>query len=156
REGSITAAQHTRLAKLGVELVEELYAADSGRAPTAEQRDIASTPHALCVPARDPYDGVLGRILAEELKQLGWNVTELSYDQLVSEAVAIVRREPHLLVCIASMAPTHFMHVRSLTKRLSAADPESFFLVTLWGEDVHASAITERLPVLSRGEASAS
>jgi len=50
------------------------------------------------------------------------------------------------VVVVSSVVPTHFLHVRSLCKRLLALEPRVDVLVALWAEEMPTEEARRRFP----------
>jgi hypothetical protein len=142
QDGTIDTESYQRIAALTNVLVselEDLPHADLASQPGGEVR-------VLCTPARDEFDGVVSRVLASELERRGIHSTSSSTDEFVSDTAARLEKQPVDVVFVSSVVPTHFLHVRSLCKRLLRARPEARIVLGLWGEDLSPAGMAERLP----------
>lgn len=141
-DGRLDAEARERVGVLAhglVDELEELPRTPPSPAPTGAAR-------VLCFPARDSFDAVGGRILVRELERHGVPATTASPDRLLGEVLESVRQDEVDVVVISSVVPTHFLHVRTLCKRLLAVDSDVQILVGLWGESMSNAESLERLP----------
>lgn len=141
-DGRLDAEARERVGILAHGLVDELE--ELPRTPPAPTATTAA--RILCFPARDSFDAVGGRILVRELGRHGIPATSASPDRLLAEVLESVRQDEVDVIVISSVVPTHFLHVRTLCKRILAVDSEVQILVGLWGEDHPNAASLERLP----------
>lgn len=139
-DGRLDVGARERIGALAHGLVDEL--ADLPRTPSSS----VCTLRVLCVPARDSFDAVGGRLLAVELGRRGCSVTEATPDRLVAEVLDVIRRGEVDVVVVSSVVPTHFLHVRSLCKRLLALETPVHLLVGLWAEELPDEEVRSRLP----------
>ncbi|HTF91169.1 MAG TPA: AI-2E family transporter [Planctomycetota bacterium] len=146
REGTIGPEQRDMIASLTHTLVGEL---EDSRVPD-EAPLPRETPRILCVVARDAFDAVGCRLLAAELERRGCGVSQPGENELFAETLARIRVDPPQVVCVSSVVPTHFLHVRALCKRLMQASPEVHIVLGLWGEDLEQAEIEQRLPASAR------
>ncbi|MEO6709459.1 MAG: AI-2E family transporter, partial [Planctomycetota bacterium] len=146
REGTIGPEQRDMIASLTHTLVSEL---EDSRVPD-EAPPLTDTPRILCVVARDAFDAVGCRLLTAELERRGCRVSKPGEAELFAETLARIRAEPPRVVCISSVAPTHFLQVRALCKRLLQASPEVQIVLGLWGEDLEHAELEQRLPASAR------
>jgi hypothetical protein len=141
QEGALDEASYQRIAALAHALVSELE-----DLPHAELEVEPVEVRVLCTPARDEVDAVVSRVLASELLRRGVRAVSTSTDEFVSDTAARLDQEPAGMVFVSSVVPTHFLHVRSICKRLLRARPDLRIVLGLWGEDLAAPGIAERLP----------
>jgi predicted PurR-regulated permease PerM len=141
QEGSLDAASYQGIASLAHALVSELE-----DLPHAALEVEPVELRVLCIPARDEVDAVLSRVLTSELLRRGVRAVSTSTVEFVSETAARLDQEPVDVVFVSSVVPTHFLHVRSICKRLLRVRPDLHIVLGLWGEDIAASGTTERLP----------
>lgn len=142
RDGTIDMEQRNRIATIALAVVGEMEDAHAVDATPA----LPAAPRVLCIAARDAFDSVGNRLLAIELEQRGLQVTIPGEGELLGETLERIRKDPPNVVCISSVAPTHFLHVRTLCKRLLKAEPRVHIVLGLWGEDLEPSEIEQRLP----------
>jgi len=143
QDGTLDAESYQRIAALVRVLVSELE--DLPHAELAQQP--SGDARILCMPARDEFDGIVSHVLASELERRGIRSQSASTNEFVSDTAARLEAHPVDLVFVSSVVPTHFLHVRSLCKRLLRARPEARIVLGLWGEELSAPGIGERLPV---------
>ena len=141
QDGSLDQPTYQRIASLAHALVSELE-----DLPHVELEVEPVELSVLCSPARDEIDAVVSRVLASELLRRGVRAVSTSTVEFVSETAARLDQEPVDVVFVSSVVPTHFLHVRSICKRLLRAQPALHIVLGLWGEDLAASSTTERLP----------
>jgi len=117
---------------------------------TQSPNSAANPLRVLCFPARDAFDAVGGRLLAQELTQRGHSASSSPASLLLAEVLEIVRRGEVDVVVISSVVPTHFLHVRSICKRLLALENDVQIVVGLWAEDLSIEEVRARLPASPR------
>jgi hypothetical protein len=100
----------------------------------------------LCIAARDAFDAAGSRLLAQEFTRRGVDATVGAPELLLAEIVETMRRDEVELIVISSVIPTHFLHIRSLCKRLLAVDSHAEILLGLWGETASPEELAQRLP----------
>jgi hypothetical protein len=142
RAGEIDAASFERIGAVAAAIVAELEDAPPRSPGPALARDL----RALCVPARDTMDAVATRALANELAQRGIDATSASTHELASETTERLQRGSYTVVVVSAVAPTHFLFIRSLCKRFLQSQANLHVVVGLWGEELGAAAIADRLP----------
>ncbi len=140
-DGRIDVERRGLIGALAHALVDEL---DESRLPSPSPT--ATATRVLCFPARDALDAVGARLLAAELVQHGLKATASAGGELLGEVIESIRRDGVGIVCVSSVLPTHFLHVRSLCKKLLASDERLVIVVGLWGEDLDTKEIDQRLP----------
>ncbi len=74
---------------------------------------------ALCLPAHDEADEVVGLMLVQLLRCRGVSAAVLSPTSLASEMVSEVGRLAPTVVCVSALPPFSLMHARYLCKRLA-------------------------------------
>lgn len=127
------------LAHALVNEVGELHASHAPPPPTSELR-------VVCFPARDAFDAVGSRLLVEAATRQGFrHATCLPVEQL-PQVLDVLRAGGVDVVVVSSVVPTHFLHVRSLCKRLLALEPRVEILVGLWAEEMPIEEARRRFP----------
>ncbi len=114
--------------------------------PTQSAQPAPGAPRVLCFPARDAFDGIAGRILVREMSRSGTDANWSGHERLLGEVLEVARRGELDVVVISAVVPIHFLHVRSLCKRLLANDSCVEILVGLWGEASTPRELAEKLP----------
>jgi predicted PurR-regulated permease PerM len=142
RDGLIDADHRERIGALSHTLVTELEESRDAAKPPAD----ADAPFILCLPARDGFDAVGSRLLANELAQRGLPVALSGDGELLAETLSRIQESPPRVVCVSSVTPTHFLQVRSLCKRLLQVDDEMQIVLGLWGETLDRAGLEQRLP----------
>lgn len=104
----------------------------------------------LCIGARDAFDSAGSRVLARELRHRGIDATSGAPEILIAEVIESMRRDEVDLIVISSVIPTHFLHIRSLCKRLLSVESRAEILLGLWGESASAEELAQRLPASPR------
>src|SRR5204863_4759272 len=66
------------------------------------------------------------------------------------ETIERIQADPPSVVCVSSVAPTHFLQVRALCKKLLKADDSVPIVLGLWGEDLENADLDQRLPPSDR------
>jgi len=141
REATIDPEQRDRIATVAQSLAGELEDAR----PEATAIVPREAPPILCLSARDAFDAVGARLLAAELSRLGWPVTVEGDAKLVGEVVERIEEDRTRVVCVSSVQPTQFLHLRSLCKRILLTDPRIQIVLGLWGEDLSSADLEQRL-----------
>lgn len=100
----------------------------------------------LCLSARDTFDAVATRVFAAECGRRGIVVDVVGQGRLLAETLHVASSGDYDVVVVSCVAPVHFLHVRTLCKRVLAAAPDVELLVGLWGETWDAAEIARRLP----------
>lgn len=141
-ESRIDDESRARIGVLAHTLVDELL--ECPRAPA--KHPSAGALRVLSFPARDAFDDAASRLLVGELAKRGFPATSSAPERMLAEVLESIRRGEHDAVVISSVAPTHFLHVRSLCKRLLALDRRVEILVGLWSEEMSPAEARARLP----------
>lgn len=140
--GWIDAAARDRIGVNATALAEELE--DS--APATVSPTPTNPARILCISARDALDAIGGRVLVRELSRRGFVAKMSAPERLLAEVLETARRGDVDVIVLSAVAPIHFLHVRSLCKRLLANEDKVEILVALWGESPHVNGAMERLP----------
>jgi predicted PurR-regulated permease PerM len=146
REASIDPEQRDRIATVAHALAGELEDARRDAAAVV----VRETAPILCLGARDAFDEVGARLLAAELARRGWPATVHGESKLLGEVVERIQEDRTSVVCISSVRPTRFLHLRSLCKRILLSDPEVQIVLGLWGEDLQRADLEQRLTASPR------
>jgi hypothetical protein len=103
-------------------------------AEASEPRSNALLPrqNILCVPARDEADELVGMMLAQLLRQAGYDSAHLAIGA-VEEMLEQVSRSGCPLICVSALPPFAVGQARSLCKRLRAKFPDLAIVIGLWG-----------------------
>lgn len=140
--GWIEADARDRIGVNATALAEELE--DS--APATVPPTTTNPARILCFPARDALDAIGGRVLVRELSRRGFVATMSAPERLLAEVLETARRGDVDVIVLSAVAPIHFLHVRSLCKRLLANEDKVEILVALWGEAPQVNGAREKLP----------
>ncbi len=146
REGSIDPDQRDRIATVAHALAGEL---EDSR-PDAPAVVAREAPPIVCLSARDAFDAVGARLLAGELARRGWPVAVEGESKLVAEVVERIEEDRTRVLCISSVRPTQFLHLRTLCKRILLADAQIQIVLGLWGEDLQRADLEQRLTTSER------
>ncbi len=87
----------------------------------------------VCVPARDEADELVGMMLAQLLRQNGFNQAGALAIGSVEERLEQVVRRDAGVVCVSALPPFAVGQARSLCKQLRARFPQLAIVVGLWG-----------------------
>jgi len=87
----------------------------------------------VCVPARDEADELVGMMLAQLLRQNGFNQAGALAIGSVEEMLEQVGRRDAGVVCVSALPPFAVGQARSLCKQLRARFPQLAIVVGLWG-----------------------
>lgn len=105
-----------------------------------------SNVNVLCVPARGVRDELAGAMLAQLLRNEGFQVENVGADVLTGELPALVESSSPLVVCASVVPPTTIVHARYLCAKLKTHFPHLRLIVGLWGaEGKAAESAVERL-----------
>ncbi len=115
------------------ELIEELNE-PPGSVPAAAPEPRLSGAVILCVPARDPSDELIGRMLAQLLQRAGYRAQALAIGA-VDDMLKQVSLQNAQIVCVSALPPFAVGQARSLCKRLRASYPDVKLVVGLWNCD---------------------
>ena len=105
-----------------------------------EMPDVAGTvttetaPVAVCVPASDFADEVIGMMLGKLLAQTGNALAIAPSKFLASEMIEWVAEVETQLICVSVLPPGSTRHAIYVSKRLRERLPEARLLVGMWGE----------------------
>ncbi len=102
----------------------------------------------LCVPARDPSDGLVGRMLAQLLQRSGYRAQALAIGA-VDDMLKEVSLRDAQIVCVSALPPFAVGQARSLCKRLRASYPDVKVMVGLWNYDGGIVKARERFQNIS-------
>jgi hypothetical protein len=87
---------------------------------------------ALCLPAHDEADEIVGLMLAQLMGFEGQRVVAASQVSLAGELMELVTHHEAAAVCISALPPAALAHSRYLCKRLYGRFPELRTVVGLW------------------------
>jgi len=87
---------------------------------------------ALCLPARDEADEIVGLMLAQLLAERGINMQVLSPRRLASEMIDEAVEQSVNVVCVSALPPFATTHARYLCKRLAPKSRHFTILAGLW------------------------
>ena len=90
------------------------------------------TLRAICLPAHDESDEIAALMFAQLLDLRGYTVSTIPVDQLTSEMVEAVEKNPTDLVCVSAVPPSATRPVSYLCKRLHEKIPNIDILIGLW------------------------
>jgi predicted PurR-regulated permease PerM len=92
----------------------------NGTAPRARAAEPPSVANSvvLCMPARDEADEIAALMLAQLLKQRGFDGRALGKAPLAGESLEEVARERPVVACVLAVPPFGYTHVRYLCRRL--------------------------------------
>jgi predicted PurR-regulated permease PerM/GAF domain-containing protein len=134
RQGLIDAEQRDRIAGTVRETVEDL---EERAAPEISADDPALAPslRIQCLPARAERDELAGAMLAQLLRQHGFEADHSPDKRITSELVSELGRKMADLACITVVAPSKPIHARNLCRKIREALPEQRIIVCLWSHD---------------------
>ncbi|MEO5720994.1 MAG: AI-2E family transporter [Chthoniobacterales bacterium] len=98
-----------------------------------------------CLPSRAERDELAGAMLAQLLKQQGFEAQNASAKLVVGELIALVEEAQVDAVCLSVVAPSTVIHARYLCLKIRAALPEIKIAVGLWGTTEGVSEAARRL-----------
>ncbi len=99
---------------------------------------------ALCIPARDEADELVGLMLAQLLKSSGHPSKSIPIGSVERMLALVAERRPDVLV-ISALPPFAVSHARSLCRRVRQRCPDVKIVVGLWGSHEEMKSIQERL-----------
>lgn len=121
-----------------------LASAEPGRAE-AEPRS-EEPPRVLCLPARGTGDVVAASVLARWLQRDGASVELVPLAELLGETLENVARRSIDAIFVSAVAPSGYMHVRYVCKRIARAFPELEIVLCMWTMQPDARSSDDRLP----------
>jgi methylmalonyl-CoA mutase cobalamin-binding subunit len=98
-----------------------------------------------CLPARADRDELAGAMLAQLLRQQGFEVQSAPARLSVGELIGLVDKAGVDAVCISVVAPSTVLHARYLCLKLRALLPEQKLVVGLWGATENVADATRRV-----------
>lgn len=112
--------------------VAQQTAPDTLEASTSAFDDNFSSVRAICIPARDEADELVGMMCSQLLRQAGCRASYLAIGS-VNEMLEEVARGEYRIACVSALPPFAVGQARSLCKRLHAKFPDLAIVVGLWG-----------------------
>ena len=98
-----------------------------------------------CLPSRAERDELAGAMLAQLLKQQGFEAQNASAKMVVGELIALVEEAQVDAVCLSVVAPSTVIHARYLCLKIRAAFPKIKIVIGLWGTTENVSEAARRL-----------
>jgi predicted PurR-regulated permease PerM len=99
-------------------------------------------PSAVCMPARDEADEIVGIMLGQLLERAGYHALAIPIGT-TAEMLAQVKEAAPDIVCISALPPFALLHARDLYKRVRSSIPNAKIIVGLWkfsGDPIKAAA----------------
>ena len=125
-DGEMDADDEQRVLATAAEVLDELAPATAGGG--------GDRTRLIVCPAKDEIDGLAATGFASVLSEQ-WEVVVMPGGALTSELLAEIARLDPRAVVVAGVWPTSGTHLRYLCKRVRAAAPDVYLLVTLWGAE---------------------
>jgi predicted PurR-regulated permease PerM len=116
-------------------------------AAAVESSEPGGAPRALCVPARSMNDALASTMLKQILTRDGVRTDVVALEDMPSGVLAELERNPCDVVCISTVPPSRFIHVRYLCKRITNRFPDLPIIVGMWGGEGDAARAPEKLPI---------
>lgn len=142
--------QHTLVQQSLRDFVEDLGARPSvssgiiaGETVSAPARGTAGSVY--CLPARAERDELAGVMLAQLLRQQGFEARHAPTQLDVTELVGLVAKASVDVACISVVAPSTVLHARYLCLKLRASLPKQKIVVGLWGATENVTDATRRV-----------
>ncbi|MBV9766590.1 MAG: AI-2E family transporter [Acidobacteriaceae bacterium] len=127
------------------ELIEDIGERQMSDAGSNEHaRQTGSHLSALCIPARDEADELVGLMLAQLLKHAGHPTKAIPIASVEKMLAVVAERRPDVLV-ISALPPFAVSHARTLCRRVRQRSPDVKIVVGLWGSHEEVKTIQERL-----------
>ena len=126
------------------ELLAEV-AEKSDKTGVESARDASDEGRILIIPAHDEADEIAAAMLAQLLEQAGRPAVSFPLGVSPQTLLEVSKPNQHDVVCISSIPPLAFAHVRSLTRRLTADFPHIRILAGVWGFNGDKTVAMQRL-----------
>ncbi len=94
--------------------------------------------HIVCVPTRDQADEIVACMLAQLLRQSGGDA-EVRHEVKSGDG----------LVVLSALPPFAILHARTMCRRIRSNHPDTRIAIGVWGSDMSAEVIQERLGAAS-------
>ncbi|MFN0007885.1 MAG: AI-2E family transporter [Planctomycetota bacterium] len=151
QRGAIDGDVEARIEETMKLLLEEAAELGSGPAVITEsgvEPVVADSTRVLCLPARGSADALAATMLRQVLERDGTQVEVSSTAELSAETLDRIESQRVDVVCISSVPPSGFMHVRYLCKRIAGRFPKLPIVVGLWTPDAEVDETPERPPIV--------
>lgn len=142
--------QHAQVEQSLRDIVEDLGA--SPPVPSKMEADKAvreaapaSACRVYCLPARAERDELAGAMLAQLLRQQGFEAKSAPTQLAVGEVIGLVQKAGADVVCISVVAPSTVLHARYLCMKLRMLLPEQRIVVGLWGATENVTDAAQRV-----------
>jgi CheY-like chemotaxis protein len=97
----------------------------------------------VCIPARDAADELIGLMLAQVLRQIGYNMVMVRCGT-VEEMLAALQQHHADILFVSALPPFALGKARTLCRRARRAHPDLKILLGLWGSVVDMEKIQQR------------
>ncbi|MBV9304379.1 MAG: AI-2E family transporter [Acidobacteriaceae bacterium] len=127
------------------EIIEELgerTLASEERPVPANRRESGLT--IRCIPARDDADELVGLMLAQLLRGLGYDAEAISLGPVDSMLDQLVRAEADVLF-VSALPPFAVTHARAVCRRARQMRPDLKVIVGMWDPTIQLDRVKERL-----------
>lgn len=112
---------------------------------TAEALAAAQPRRVYCLPARADRDELAGAMLAQLLRQQGFEALNASAQLIAGDLAALVEKAGVEIVFISVVAPSTVIHARYLCTKLRARCPHLRIVIGLWSATENIADATRRL-----------
>jgi predicted PurR-regulated permease PerM len=103
-----------------------------------------SQPSVICIPARDEADELVGLMLAQFLRQAGYNTEAITLGTTNEMLQILQQYQPNILI-VSALPPFTLTHARSLCRKTRRQFPNLKIVLGLWGSTVEIERVQERL-----------
>ena len=97
-----------------------------------------------CLPARDRADELVGLMLAQLLRQAGYDAKAISLGSAEDMLDQLIEAEPNVL-CVSALPPFAITHARSICRRVRRRLPDLNIAVGLWNSGGELEKLKQRL-----------
>lgn len=119
--------------------------ADQAVAADTPPPSVAPTCSVLCLPARAQRDGLVGTMLAQLLRQQGFEAESATADVAVGALVDLAEKNAPEAIAISAVPPSTLIQARHLTARLRDRLPQVKIVIGLWGATERLADANQRL-----------
>ncbi|HMJ64829.1 MAG TPA: AI-2E family transporter [Candidatus Binatia bacterium] len=126
----------------------DVQAKQEGETTSEEPASLPPKPEHIsvaCIPARGDADEIAATIVAQLLERRGVGAKAFSDHALAGECIDEMHRSSLSLICICTVGPPAWKHVKYLCKRLCTHFPDVKLIVMTWGAKEEIEQIQQRL-----------
>ena len=126
-------------------LPESKVEADKAVAAQMSEAPVSVTCRVLCLPARALRDEIAGAMLAQLLRQQGFEVENASTNQSSDKLIDVAAKADPEAICISVVAPSTLIQARHITTKLRSRIPSVRIVIGFWRATERLAEASQRL-----------